>query len=193
MPNVSVRHLAGRRRAPTRWRGEWLHKCASRAPSGTLEAVVEYPAGRDAQRYLLTIEEQRHRFRARDECIEDDVVNSGEERTRRHFGYRNGIGFLMSRDGGERPLPPKDIDSEQSILSGQVVSGPPRITAAPVLRSPPVATWYPAARLAYRAGLPDTIPFDSLAMVEVHSIEARKLRQTCLLGRRPGFNLSCPS
>ena len=97
--------------------GEWLHKYASRVPSGTLEAVVEYPAGRDALRYRLTIEKRQHRFRVGDECIEDDVVSPGEEQTRRHFGYRNGIGFLRSRDGGERALAQEDIDPAQSILS----------------------------------------------------------------------------
>ena len=72
-------------REPAVW-ASGLHKCASRVPNGTLEAVVEYPEGRDELRYRLTIEERQHRFRVRDECIEDDVVNPGQEQTRRHFG-----------------------------------------------------------------------------------------------------------
>ena len=96
--------------------GEWLHKCGSRASTGTLEAIVHHRSGRDDLRYRLTIEEQDHRLHIRDESMADEKPKEGQNRPRRHFGWEDGVFFLKPKRGKTR-FGRRGLDPEQSVIS----------------------------------------------------------------------------
>ena len=94
--------------------GEWLHKGKSRAPRGSLSAVVDCPQQRGALRYHLAVEEQLHRLRVQDEFIEDVAPEAGQGRPHRYFGYFGGVPYAQWKDGSRRRFA---LDPSKSILS----------------------------------------------------------------------------
>ena len=97
--------------------GQWLHRSKSRAGTGSISAVVDYPPGGGALCYDLRIEEQEQRLQIGDECVKDHLPAGSQAEPRRYFHYENRTPFVRLRGGAKHRLTRAKFDSSQSILS----------------------------------------------------------------------------
>ena len=109
--------------------GQWLHRSESRAGTGSISSVVNYPPNDRALCYHLRIEEQEQRLHIGDEFIKDDASDNGQSSSHQYFGYDGQRPFVTLKNGAMRRLTRAQFDPNQSILSQRKdPSGFPEIT-----------------------------------------------------------------
>jgi predicted ATPase len=95
---------------------DWLWKGASKPPAAKVDAVVAYPNGRVALRYVLSFTEVAQRFEIVDERVENESPDRGQSGPYIYYRFENGHGVLNVK-GKKRSLQHEDIDPSASILS----------------------------------------------------------------------------
>jgi predicted ATPase len=106
--------------APVREMGgvrEWLWKGPKPATEARIDALVDYPHGKQSLRHVLAIADHGGRFEVVDEKIENENPYSGK--TEPFFFYRFQRGHPVLNDFREQPrkLKRENVLPEQSILS----------------------------------------------------------------------------
>jgi predicted ATPase len=95
---------------------DWLWKGASRAPSATIDAVLDNPKGPSDLRYVLSFTEVGQRFEIVDERVENEWPDTGQVEP--HFYYRFQKGNpALNVNGHTRQLRPEEVDPTASILA----------------------------------------------------------------------------
>jgi len=94
---------------------DWLWKGAGNT-TATIEAVIDYPAGKMRIRYKLSFAETAQRIEVVDERIENERPYPGHVEPYLYYGYEHGRPVLNVMDK-RRELRREDIDLQQSVLS----------------------------------------------------------------------------
>ena len=101
--------------------GDWIWRGEEKAPAARVEAVVTYPSGQQALRYVFAFAERGQRFELIEECIANEHPYSGHPEPYLYFRSGDGratLNFLdPSREGPPRTLRPENIKADQSILA----------------------------------------------------------------------------
>ena len=97
--------------------GNWLWRGEPKAPSASVDAVLDYPDGKQALRHRLTFTEKAYRFELTDEEIQNEEAYPGHDKPYIYFELHGGRAVLNYRDAGQRQLRPEDLDREQSVLA----------------------------------------------------------------------------
>ena len=97
--------------------GSWLWRGESKASSASVDAVMDFPDGRQPLRHCLTFTEKAYRFELTDEEIQNEEAYPGHDKPYIYFELHGGRAVLNYRDAGQRQLRPEDLDREQSVLS----------------------------------------------------------------------------
>lgn len=96
---------------------DWLWKGGNKTPIAALEAVIDYPLGRQHLRYKLAFTEVNQRFEIVDEQIENEKPDS-DSHPRPYFFYHFNNGRpMLNVKGDSRALKQEDVDFEKSILA----------------------------------------------------------------------------
>ena len=114
-----LRALPGDVRSPISDGGgvqEWIWKGEGTSSTATIDAVVEYPEGKQPLRYHLEFGENAQRFELVDERIENEQPYGAHPQPYFYFKYESGWPVVNVRDE-ERRLRRETINPEQSILS----------------------------------------------------------------------------
>lgn len=101
--------------------GDWIWRGEQKAPAARIEAVVAYPSGQQALRYVLAFAERGQRFELIEECIANEHPYKGHPEPYLYFRSEGGnatLNFLdPSVEGPPRKLRPENIKADQSILA----------------------------------------------------------------------------
>ena len=101
--------------------GDWIWRGEEKAPAARVEAVVTYPSGQQALRYVFAFAERGQRFELIEECIANERPYSGHPEPYLYFQSVGGnatLNFLdPSGEGPRRMLRPENIKADQSILA----------------------------------------------------------------------------
>ncbi len=114
-----LRAAAGDLRAVLRRGGgvsEWIWKGDPQA-TGTLEAVVEYPQGRQPLRHALAFSAEGQVFRLEDERIENERPEPGEALQRFFYRYQPGHPPAFGMNSGVRYQARDELSLDESILA----------------------------------------------------------------------------
>ncbi|GMO34593.1 AAA family ATPase [Bradyrhizobium sp. TM233] len=95
---------------------DWLWKGASKLPAAKVDAVIAYPNGPTALRYVLSFTEVGQRFEIVDERVENEFPDRGHTHPYFYYRFESGHGVLNVK-GNQRRLQHEDIDPAGSILS----------------------------------------------------------------------------
>jgi predicted ATPase len=95
---------------------EWLWKGASAPEEARIEAVVNYPSGRQPLRHALSITENGGRFEVVDERIENEEPEARRAEPYFYYRFQRGHPVLNERQK-ERRLRRENVNPERSILS----------------------------------------------------------------------------
>lgn len=95
---------------------EWIWKGANNGHA-RLEAIIDYPAGRQALRHRIEFTETASRFEMVDEAIENRLPDPGHDEPFFFYHFQNGRPALAVHDAGRRQLRREDVAVDESILS----------------------------------------------------------------------------
>ncbi len=96
---------------------EWLWKGAPSAREARVEAVIEYPTGKQPLRHGLTIGEHGGRFEVIDEYVENEKPYPGKSEPYFFYRFNHGNPMLNDFQENKRGLRRENVIPEQSILS----------------------------------------------------------------------------
>jgi predicted ATPase len=97
---------------------EWLWKGPNAAHVAHIDAVIDYPQGRQqAVRHVLDITEHGGRFEVVDERIENEKPYSGQNDTYFFYRFQHGHPVLNNLSNVQRGLRRESVNPEESILS----------------------------------------------------------------------------
>lgn len=96
---------------------EWLWKGDVSIQEATVEALVEYPKGKQPLRHSLSITENGGRFEVVDERIENEKAHKGKDEPYFYYRFQRGHPVLNEFDKTKRTLRRESVNPEQSILS----------------------------------------------------------------------------
>ena len=96
---------------------EWLWKGPQSPRQALIDAVVDYPQGRQPIRHALQVTEHGERFEVSDERIEDERSYEGERDTFFYYRFQEGRPVLNDLSDERRGLRRENVKPEQSILS----------------------------------------------------------------------------
>lgn len=96
---------------------EWLWKGQQLATEGRIEALVEYPQGKQPLRHVLSIGDHGGRFEVLDESIEHERPYPGKSEPYFFYRFRRGNPVLNDLQDRDRRLKRENVLPEQSILS----------------------------------------------------------------------------
>lgn len=116
-----LRSTATKVTAPLRGPGgggvkEWIWKGANNGHA-RLDAIIDYPAGRQALRHMIKFTETASRFEMVDEAIENRLPDPGHDEPFFFYHFQNGRPALAVHDAGRRQLRREDVTVDESILS----------------------------------------------------------------------------
>ena len=117
-----LRSTATKVAAPMRGPGgggvkEWIWKGANNGHA-RLQAIIDYPAGRQPLRHMIEFTETASRFELLDEVIENRLPDAGHDDPFFFYRFQNGRPALTVRDSpGRRQLRREDVAVDESILS----------------------------------------------------------------------------
>ena len=97
---------------------DWIWRGEPAVSTGTVEAIVRYPKGRQPLRYALGVREHHQRF----EVVEERIERERPDREHQpkpyfYYEYANGHAVLNHRNAGQRSLRPETVHPQQSVLS----------------------------------------------------------------------------
>ncbi|MBM3852206.1 MAG: chromosome segregation protein SMC [Verrucomicrobia bacterium] len=96
---------------------EWLWKNGSASKEATIEAVLEYPRGKQGLRHGLRVTDHGGRFEVMDEWIENESPYPNQAKPYFFYRFQSGKPVLNERSGTKRGLKRENVRPEQSILS----------------------------------------------------------------------------
>lgn len=96
---------------------EWLWKNGAFSREAKIEAVVEFPQGKQCLRHGLCITEHGGRFEVVDEWIENETALPGQPKPYFFYRFQRGNPVLNERNSSKRELKRETVQPEQSILS----------------------------------------------------------------------------
>jgi predicted ATPase len=96
---------------------EWLWKGPESKREASIDAVVEYPAGKMPVRHVLQVTEHGGRFEVADERIENEKAHAGEKDAYFYYRFQQGQPVLNDLSDQRRGLRRENVKPEQSILS----------------------------------------------------------------------------
>jgi predicted ATPase len=97
---------------------EWLWKSrAAPAAEATIDAVVEYPAGKQALRHTLSIVDNGGRFEVANEVIANEAPYERQPKPYLYYDFQRGNPVLNDFQTSQRKLRKETVKPEQSILS----------------------------------------------------------------------------
>jgi predicted ATPase len=96
---------------------EWLWKNGSSSREATIEAVLEYPQGRQSLRHGLQVTDHAGRFEVMDEWIENESSYQNHPKPYFFYRFQRGNPVLNELSGTKRKLKRETVRPEQSILS----------------------------------------------------------------------------
>ncbi len=96
---------------------EWLWKGSASRREALIDAVVDYPSGKQCLRHVLEISEHGERFEVTDERIENTEPYSDEEDVYFYYRFQQGRPVLNNLSQEQRGLRRENVKPEQSILS----------------------------------------------------------------------------
>lgn len=99
---------------------DWLHKAGQNAkgsPTARVEAIMEYPSGRQPLRYVVEFTEEANRLTITDEVVENERPDAGHPQAYFYYQWRHGAPVLNISEFGERRLSRESIKSDLSILA----------------------------------------------------------------------------
>lgn len=96
---------------------EWLWKGSASLREAQIDAVVDYPNGRQCLRHVLQISEHGDRFEVTDERIENEKPYPDEKDVYFYYRFQQGHPVLNNLSGEKRGLQRENVKPEQSILS----------------------------------------------------------------------------
>lgn len=96
---------------------EWLWKGPVPIEEASIEAVVDYPAGKQPLRHALSITEHGDRFEVVDERIENEKAYRGKVDPHFYYRFQRGHPVLNEFGKGKRSLRRETVNPERSILS----------------------------------------------------------------------------
>ena len=96
---------------------EWLWKGAPGAKEATIEAVLDYPFGRQPLRHGLVITDHGGRFEVVDEWIENAKPYVGKAEPLFYYRFQRGNPVLKDMRSQERQLRRENVRPELSVLS----------------------------------------------------------------------------
>lgn len=95
---------------------EWIWKGAKQGPS-QIEALIEYPAGRQPLRHRIAFTETAARFELVDEVVEYAEPDAGHAEPFFFYRYGQGHPMISAKDASKRELRRDTVASDESILS----------------------------------------------------------------------------
>ena len=95
---------------------DWLWKGAPKTPVASIEAVLDYPRGRQPLRHRIAFRDSGGRLEVADERIENDLAETGQTVPFLYFGYQNGRP-MFHINARKLFLYREDFNPQQSILS----------------------------------------------------------------------------
>lgn len=96
---------------------EWLWKGPQSLREASIDAVVDYPQGRQPVRHVLKIIEHGGRFEVADERIENEKPHPGQKDVYFFYRFQQGHPALNDLSEQRRGLRRESVKPEQSILS----------------------------------------------------------------------------
>lgn len=95
----------------------WLWKGVSRAEEAIVEAIIDYPQGRQPLRHGLAVADHGGRFEVVDEWIENERPYPGYSDPFFFYRFQRGNPVLKDIRERERQLQRENVKPEQSVLS----------------------------------------------------------------------------
>ncbi len=95
---------------------EWIWKGAKN-DLANIEAIIDYPSGRQPLRHRIEFTETASRFELVDEVIENRDPDPGHDDPYFFYHFQNGRPALCVQDEGTRQLQREDVAPDESILS----------------------------------------------------------------------------
>jgi len=96
---------------------EWLWKGPGTKREASIDAIVDYPAGRGAVRHVLEMTEHGGRFEVTDERIENEQPHPGKDDAYFYYRFQKGHPALNDLSEKRRGLRRENVKPEESILS----------------------------------------------------------------------------